>query len=225
MDRKDNIYIYLWEELNTIYIGRTINPKGRHYAHKHRESERTYQFSSEHGVEHPKMVIIENDLTIEEGIEREKYWISYYRENTPYNVLNKSCGGQIGLQKTKKTEEEKKQRQKEYYQKNRDKILEYSKNYAKNYAKTHKRKITEKRKEYEKRYNKEYREKNKEKILLQRKKHREENREEYLAQRKKYKEKYREKILAYKKKYREKHREELRIKAREYQRMIRNSKK
>ena len=95
-ERRDNIYIYLWEEFNTIYIGRTINPKGRHYAHKHRNTERTYQFSSEHHVEHPKMIIIENDLTIEEGIEREKYWINEYRNNTPYNVLNKVEGGSIG---------------------------------------------------------------------------------------------------------------------------------
>ena len=93
--KRDNIYIYLWENLNTIYVGRTINPKVRHYAHKHRESEKTYQFSSEHHVEHPKMIIIENDLTIEEGIKREKYWIKHYKENN-YNVLNKSEGGEIG---------------------------------------------------------------------------------------------------------------------------------
>ena len=121
MEKKvDNIYIYIWEEFNTIYIGRTINPKGRHYAHKHRESERTYQFSSKYHVEHPKMIIIENDLSVEEGVEREKYWIEYYRNNTDYNVLNKTCGGQIGGEKTKETltEEEKKEHQKEYYQKN-----------------------------------------------------------------------------------------------------------
>ena len=41
-ENRDNIYIYLWEEFNTIYIGRTVNPKGRHYAHKTRESERTF---------------------------------------------------------------------------------------------------------------------------------------------------------------------------------------
>ncbi len=87
VERRDNIYIYLWEEFNTVYIGRTVNPKGRHYAHKHRETEPTYKFSSEHHVEHPKMIIIESDLAIEEGVEREKYWINYY-SGTDYNVLN-----------------------------------------------------------------------------------------------------------------------------------------
>ena len=73
IENRDNIYIYLWEEFNTVYVGRTVNPKGRHYQHKHRESEKTYQFSSEHHVEHPKMIIIESDLSLGEGIEREKY--------------------------------------------------------------------------------------------------------------------------------------------------------
>lgn len=214
--KKDNIYIYLWEEFNTIYIGRTINPKSRHYQHRHTSTERTYQFSSEHHVEHPKMIIIENNLTIEEGIEREKYWINHYRNSTNYSVLNKSCGGQYGRKKIY-SKDEIKQHQKEYYQKNRDKILEYSKNYSKN----HKRKLTEKRKEYNKRYNKNYQKEHKEEILNKKKQYRKEHREEYLAQRKKN----REKILAYKRKYREKHREELRAKAREYQRKVRETKK
>ena len=106
-EKRDCIYIYLWEDLNAVYIGRTINPKSRHYQHKHREKEKTYQFSAEHGVEHPKMIIIENDLTIEEGVEREKYWIKEYRENSPYDVLNKAVGGGIGNM-TSMTEEERK---------------------------------------------------------------------------------------------------------------------
>ena len=96
-NKRDNIYIYLWEEFNTVYVGRTVNPKSRHYQHRHIPTEKTYQFSSEHGVEHPKMIIIENDLSIEEGIEREKYWINEYRENSPYNVLNKTKGGEVGV--------------------------------------------------------------------------------------------------------------------------------
>ena len=95
-EKKDNIYIYLWEELSTVYVGRTVNPRSRHYQHRHIPTEVTYRFSSEHHVEHPRMVIIENDLTIEEGIEREKYWIKEYRENSPYKVLNKVKGGGVG---------------------------------------------------------------------------------------------------------------------------------
>lgn len=130
--KTDNIYIYLWEEFNTIYIGRTKNPKSRHYQHRHIQTESTYQFSSEHHVEHPKMVIIENDLTVEEGAERERYWISYYRENSPYKVLNKSRGGQTGRTPRYSEEERKEHSQlsnKKYYLTNREKKLAYSKEY------------------------------------------------------------------------------------------------
>ena len=105
-EKRDNIYIYLWEEFNTVYVGRTVNPKSRHYQHRHIPTEKTYKFSSEHHVEHPKMIIIENNLTVEEGIEREKYWIKEYRENSPFNVLNKLKGGGISnLDKGKWTKE------------------------------------------------------------------------------------------------------------------------
>ena len=166
-NKKDNIYVYLWEEFNTVYIGRTVNLKSRHYQHRHIPTERTYQFSSEHGVEHPKMIIIESDLSVEEGVEREKYWINEYRENSPYNVLNKTKGGEKGNILNKNlTEEERKQNiieyNKIYYQKNRDKILDRNKKYC---ELNH-----QKRCAYHKKYNdnhkkerNEYREKNKEK--------------------------------------------------------------
>lgn len=129
--KKDNIYIYLWENLNTVYVGRTVNPKGRHYQHKHRETERTYQFSAEHGVEHPKMIIIENGLTIDEGVEHEKYWIKKYRDDMRYNVLNKTRGGQIGgqLNQFNLSEEDKKKKRRAYNKEHRKEINEYYREY------------------------------------------------------------------------------------------------
>ncbi len=190
IENRDNIYIYIWEEFNTVYIGRTVNPKGRHYQHKHRESEKTYKFSSEHHVEHPKMIIIENDLSLEKGIEREKYWINYYREESSYNVLNKSCGGQVGGQliPLTLTEDEKRERSRLYK-------LEYNK--------THK----EERKLYNashKEQRKIYYDKNKEKL-------REKAREKYYENHEKNKEKNRESWRRYK----ERHAEEIRKKDRE----------
>ena len=181
-EKRDNIYIYLWEEFNTVYVGRTINPKSRHYTHRHRESEKTYKFSSEHHVEHPKMIIIENDLSVEEGVEREKYWIDYYKNNTSYNILNKTCGGQKGRRNTHLTEEEKKQHQREYYRKNKEKILAY----CKLYRETHKDKIKEKKssqkyynthKKERSIYRKQYNEDNKENIRKKRKEYYNEHKE------------------------------------------------
>jgi len=219
----DNIYVYLWEEFNTVYVGRTINPRGRHYQHKHRETEATYKFSSEHHVEHPKMIIIENDLTVEEGIEREKYWIKEYRENSPYSVLNKLDGGQTGCNKPLYTKEELKQHKKEYYENNKEwlnalqrkyyhshkeKIKEKRKNYFKNYNDSHRekyKKYRETNSEKIKSYKKEYRSKNKEKISEQLKNWRETHQNEI----KKYRELHREELLAKKKAYREAHKKEI----------------
>ena len=41
------------------------------------------------------MIIIEKELTIEDGKKREQFWIDYYRNNG-YNILNKQKGGGIG---------------------------------------------------------------------------------------------------------------------------------
>ena len=226
---KDNIYVYLWEEFNTIYIGRTVNPKGRHYAHKHRESEKTYQFSDEHHVEHPKMIIIENDLTIENGIKREKYWIEYYKYHTHYNVLNKTCGGEIG-ELSNLTEEEKKKRLKEYYRDNRKKINAYYREYYKKRTLEKKisklqEKITKKIEKCEKKigklvymeskmkeYQKEYYRKNRNRIRDKQKEWRDKNEERIkmkYIERKEYFRKYykdnKEKIRECQKKYREEH--------------------
>ena len=177
--KKDNVYVYIWEGLNTIYVGRTKNPKSRHYQHKHRENERTYKFSSEHHVEHPKMIIIETDLTVEEGVEREKYWINEYRKNKQYNVLNKSCGGQVG-KLSKLTEEEKKEHQRKYYQSNKNSKIEYQKKYRKthkNYDKEQSKiwyeKHKEEKKEYQKKYDRLYYMNNKDKIIARVKKYNE----------------------------------------------------
>ena len=134
MDRKDFIYVYIWEELNTIYIGRTIDPKRRHRQHRSKEKEKTYQFSSKYGIEHPPMIILEENLSIEKGVEREKYWIEYYKENKQYKVLNKSNGGELGSL-GESNEEKRKKYLKEYYQKNKEKYIERGKKYRKEHAK------------------------------------------------------------------------------------------
>lgn len=205
-EKRDNIYIYLWEEFNTIYIGRTVNPKGRHYAHKHRESEKTYQFSSEHHVEHPKMIIIENDLSVEDGVEREKYWIDYYKNNTSYNILNKTCGGQIG-ELSILSEEERKARKKAYNEAHKEERKAYYREY---YRKRNAYKILLKaQKKVERKilkaekmigrqiYKEIYYERNKEKVKKWTKSYRDKHSEEIKEKRKIYREIHREEIRNY----------------------------
>jgi hypothetical protein len=165
-EKVDNIYIYLWENLNTIYIGRTKNLKIRNSQHKHRKTEKTYKFSHENGSEHPDMIVLETNLTLEEGVEREKYWINHYRNKTDYNVLNIRVGGQIGNQRHIYSDEEMKEHKKKYYQENKEQKKEYQKKYysknrekIKKYFDEHK----ESKKEYDKAYQKKWYEANKEK--------------------------------------------------------------
>ena len=215
--KRDNIYIYLWEEFNTVYVGRTVNPKSRHYQHKHLSREATYKFSSEHRVEHPKMIIIENDLTVEDGIEREKYWINEYRNNSPYTVLNKTKGGEIGYNCDRQlyTEEELKQHKKKYYEENKEWLLALQKKYYHE----HKEEIKEKRKDYFKEYNdshkekyKNYREENKDSIKEYKKSYRENNKEKISKGLKEWRDSHKEEIKA----YRELHKEELKAKKKAY---------
>lgn len=200
--KNDNIYIYIWEEFNTVYIGRTKNPQKRHYQHRNRECDKTYKFSTDHHVEHPPMIILENDLSIEEGVEREKYWIKYYREHTSYNVLNKTCGGQKGrLISTNSIDE--KERRRKYYQDNKEKILAY----RKLYRETHRKEINEyNRKHYIKRSNDRVI-KSKEEILEYRRLYRESHREEIRIKAKLYRETHKDKVKEYYDKNKEKIRE------------------
>ena len=208
--RRDNIYIYIWEELNTIYVGRTVSPKKRDWSHKHRESETTHKFSSKHHVEHPKMIIIENDLTTEEGLEREKYWINEYRENSHYNILNKTKGGEVGWL-SGMTDDEREERRKLSEQKR--------KKYLKEYKTIHREEILEKNRKYVKENKEkiiEYRQKNREKISLKKKIYAEEHKKEIALYQKNYVEENKVKLSNYKKAYREAHKEEIALKNKEY---------
>lgn len=245
-EKRDNIYIYLWEELNTIYIGRTVNPKSRHYQHRHIPTEKTYQFSSEHGAEHPKMIIIENNLSIEEGVEREKYWIGHYRNKTDYDVLNKTRGGEVG-QLPKLTEEErinhKKESNKEYRESHKEEMIIYKKIYNeknKEKIKLKKRIWYESHKEEIKKKNKEYRESHKEEARIFQKAYRENNKEKIREYKKEYSKEHKEKIKKYMrnwyinnkenqniktKKYYETHKEEILNKEKEKRERKREAKK
>lgn len=94
-DKNDCVYRYFFKETNSIYIGRSIQPKMRHWQHLYRENDTLYKYTKENGLEVPQMEIIEDNLTIEEGQKREDYWIEYYKE-MGYKVLNVAKAGSIG---------------------------------------------------------------------------------------------------------------------------------
>ena len=105
----DSVYAYIFEEYNSVYVGRTLMrlQKDRDWSHRHAiyidgkfkkhyvKSDSVYNFSKEKKCEIPEMLILEEKLTIKEGQEREKFWIEYYKEQGK-KILNKAPAGSIG---------------------------------------------------------------------------------------------------------------------------------
>ena len=87
--KNDSVYKYYWEETNTIYIGRTLmkRQKVRENEHSTSEEDAVFRHAKANGLAVPPMEIIEENITVKEGLEREDYWVNYYKERG-YNVLN-----------------------------------------------------------------------------------------------------------------------------------------
>lgn len=94
-DKVDTIYKYYFPSKRAIYIGRTIYTEIRDYQHRTIHNDSVYKFANSNGLKIPKMEIIETDLSILEGVEKEKYWEKYYRDKG-YTIINKVPCGSIG---------------------------------------------------------------------------------------------------------------------------------
>lgn len=95
-DNIDNVYLYYFDEYNAVYIGRTINVKNRDRQHIFdNDKDAVAKFALEHKCAVPPIIILEDSLTLEQGQDRENYWVNYYREHG-YIVLNKAPTG-IGV--------------------------------------------------------------------------------------------------------------------------------
>ena len=92
----DNVYMYYFEKYDAVYVGRTINKKRRDREHIfNTESDAVARFAMRHNIAVPSMIILEENLTLEKGQEREDYWVNYYKEQG-YNILNSGRTG-VGL--------------------------------------------------------------------------------------------------------------------------------
>lgn len=83
----DNVYAYFFNEFNSVYIGRTINPSSRDLGHNTNDQSTVFRFASKNNTVIPKMTILESGLTIIEGLDREDYYRNKY-QNEGWNVLN-----------------------------------------------------------------------------------------------------------------------------------------
>lgn len=90
----DSVYCYVFEEHKTAYVGRTLMYRQhiRDIEHGNQENDAVYKFAHKHNCAIPKMRIIEENLTIQQGRDREDYWRKHY-ESIGFFMLNKAATG------------------------------------------------------------------------------------------------------------------------------------
>lgn len=90
----DSVYCYIFEKQNAVYVGRTLMYRQhlRDIEHCNMEKDTVYKFAKKHHSQIPPMKIIEENLTIQQGREKEDYWRRYY-EVKGFLILNKAVTG------------------------------------------------------------------------------------------------------------------------------------
>lgn len=91
-DKVDNVYAYFFTELNSVYIGRTIEPHIRDARHQTEVTSAVFNFVQDNNITFPEMTILESGLSIEVGLDKEDYYVKKYREEG-WNVLNRAKTG------------------------------------------------------------------------------------------------------------------------------------
>jgi hypothetical protein len=91
----DSVYVYIFEETKTAYVGRTLIRRQKKRDKEHIfniEADNVARYAKKIHVPVPPMIIIETNLTLEEGQDREDYWRKWY-EQQGYTMLNRLATG------------------------------------------------------------------------------------------------------------------------------------
>ena len=90
----DSVYIYLFEEQNAVYVGRTLMYRQhiRDIEHRNFENDTVYKYAQKKHCEIPPMQIIEENLSVYQGRVQEDYWRKYYEAQGSL-ILNKAATG------------------------------------------------------------------------------------------------------------------------------------
>ena len=94
-DKIDSVYVYIFEDTKVAYVGRTLMRRQIKRDKEHifnLESDNVARYAKRHHVPVPPMIILESNLTLEEGLDREDYWRKWY-EQQGYFMLNRSATG------------------------------------------------------------------------------------------------------------------------------------
>ena len=91
----DSVYVYIFEETKTAYVGRTLIRRQKKRDKEHIfniEADNVARYAKKIHVPVPPMKIIETNLTLEEGQDREDYWRKWF-EQQGYTMLNRIATG------------------------------------------------------------------------------------------------------------------------------------
>lgn len=91
----DSVYVYVFEDTKTAYVGRTLIRRQKKRDKEHifnLETDNVARYAKKHHVPVPPMTILETNLTLEEGLDREDYWRRCYEQNG-YTMLNRLATG------------------------------------------------------------------------------------------------------------------------------------
>ena len=86
------VYVYLFVDYNTFYVGRTNNLKRRHQQHISDNNDTVYKYCIDKGIEIPPYVILKEDLTATESQYYEDFYLKEYI-NKGWRPLNKAVTG------------------------------------------------------------------------------------------------------------------------------------
>jgi len=93
VDRKNYIYVYVFELQKTVYVGETFHGSNRHNDHRRRGP--VFNFAKENGIEIPEPIILEDNLNrLNEVRKQEHYWKLHYI-SLGYKTLNKAKTGEF----------------------------------------------------------------------------------------------------------------------------------
>ena len=96
-DKCDCVYAYEFEDQNSVYVGRTLMRRidARHYEHLTTETDAVFLFAQKSHAQIPNMKILEENLTLAEGVEKEGHYLECYRKEG-WLILNRPKTGGIG---------------------------------------------------------------------------------------------------------------------------------
>lgn len=96
-NKVDSVYSYEFKDYNSVYVGRTLmrTQEQRNWQHVFDSEDTVHLFATEHDIAIPDMKILEDNLTLQEGVIKEGTWVDKY-SSEGWIILNKAKTGSIG---------------------------------------------------------------------------------------------------------------------------------